>query len=265
MRENYKEAPQKKLMDEQIKKFKTLAENMQKRHNDMMEDMKKKNQYIILKDQENQALQDELKQYKEVLQDTKMSNELQQELDDTKVQIEDLEYQLEEAETKLKQSDDLHKQAMMHIQTEMVNKDKEISQMKQQIQKEANDQNESNQKQIDDLKASNDKLQKDIDKLNAQLGIERENFKSQIETIAAHSDKSAELKSLENKLKEEQKKVKTETAKAESYNKLIDKLHKEVILHYELAFEIKLITKYLLIIDRKARKTTRKCKRQRER
>ena len=46
MRENYKESPQKKLMDEQVKKFKTLAENMQKRHSDMMEDSKQKNEYI---------------------------------------------------------------------------------------------------------------------------------------------------------------------------------------------------------------------------
>jgi len=74
MQDTYQEGTMKKMMDEQMAKFKQLAERMQTKYIKMNDDHNAK----------HAVLEDKIAQYKDILKDTKSSSDLEKELEDTK-------------------------------------------------------------------------------------------------------------------------------------------------------------------------------------
>jgi chromosome segregation ATPase len=195
MIENYQEGPQKKMLDEQHKKFKELAERMQTKYNKMNEEHKMK----------QTQLEGQIAQYKDILKGVKNTDDLEKELEDTKEkltqQIMDLQEKheaelekvklilnkkIEDKDNELEKEKENFKQKLAVISASSDNTE-EAEVLKKQLEEEKklSSVNQSKalsfgrmieqmQLQLDQSKNDYDKLKKDLDKSkDKEKGLEQ--------------------------------------------------------------------------------------------
>lgn len=208
-------------MDDKIKKFKTLAENLQKKHGVMIEEVKKKNQIILEREEKISDMEIKLNQYKDIIGDSQKVSDLEEELEETKLKMTEqiIENQLKHAkeiesikggfskklqnvEGTLVAEREAFKQQLQNLQDiggseELVTLQTQLKDQQQQIQNEKN-KAENYSKELEKTK---NELNKKIENTEAILKSEREAFKQQLEHMLV-SDSSEELLTLQNQLKE---------------------------------------------------------------
>jgi chromosome segregation ATPase len=212
---------------EQFSKFRTLAENLQKKHGVMIEEVKKKNKIISDREEQIHEMGVNMSQYKDILNDSQQTLDLEEEFEETKLKLTEqiIENQkqhskeMESAKGKLKSVKSELKSSKNELESaiaELKSSKAEIESVKADLEKA--------KAEIESAKAElNIKLQK----VEATLKVEREAFKQQLEHMP-DTGCSDELISLQTQLKENQKLVKIEQSKAFSYSNMIEQMQNQL-------------------------------------
>jgi len=78
---------QTKLVEEKVEKFRILAEQLQRKQEGMLQEIKSKNEIVVEKQEEINNLKQQVSQYKEIVSDSQNNGDLEEELENTRYEL----------------------------------------------------------------------------------------------------------------------------------------------------------------------------------